>query len=256
MPPVLLLATMAFAHADDPSHHEGAETPDVRVIVDLALEGALLSRGLDPQQAFRLTAAWTEAIAAPTRARAEGRTAAWAFGATQVRFVNERVADGLIVDDDTGRQARGASDTNCTVLHSQNSAPVQLAPLDTRARQRGPADTDDNTLDMTWASGGDTNTAFVTLQPGESATVVELIPDPGTRPRRRALAKRRVQIDTHRADLRVVEDDQHAMVCLTLNQVVPTAQVPKAQPAPPSTPQSVEEEGPTTDALTVVDAAR
>jgi hypothetical protein len=238
MLPLLLLAVLAGAHAGDaPSHTDPETAPDrTPSLGDLDVESELARLGITADEAVRMSATWTDPIAPPARAVAEGRTRGWTMDETTVRVRREHLRSGEVLSD-TEAPGRRPGGTRCATLEGVMGAEVELAPIDPRGRERGLADQPERTrLAVTYVEDQSERTALVHLQPGESVTVVELVPDPDARPRRRARDRRRLSLAREDADLEVTEQDDVTEVCVTPHPRPPRAEVVKERPERPLPP--------------------
>jgi len=240
MPVLLLLASLAGAHPAPGHHHH--EQGGSRAIGDLEVESALHQYGLPVEFAARLVTSWTHGIAAPERSRAEGRIAAWNFDDTTVRVLHQRLLDAEVLGADMGSLTYPDKPV-CLSLGRAPDDPIDLLVLDPRARQRGASEEEQMSrrLAITWVEQPNQRTAMLVLRPGEQATVVELIPNRGTPPRRLARVKRSVHLTTAAVDWRLHDSDRGAEVCVAVKPVSPTARVVKGVPDLPPRPK------PTTD---------
>jgi len=225
MTPLLLLGVLAFAHGGDADHHHHI-APEDRRVGDLAVESALTRLGLEAEQAVQVSTRWMQAIPAPERSRAEGRTAGWAYGQDRAWVTERRMHDGreAMSSELTGTWR---DPTLCARMPPQADTPLTLTPLEPPVRDRGLGEqrVQDNRLDLTVAERDTDRLVLVDLEPGESATTVELVPDDDARPRRRARVRRRLSLSGHEVDLDVHETVDSREVCLSLHPQDDSVQV-------------------------------
>lgn len=221
----LLLGVLAHAHDGHEHDHPDHVHDRTGALGDLDVEGELVRLDLPREAAVRMTATWTAPIAAPLRAIEEGRAAAWDFWASTLRVTETRLVDGETVAE-AYAERRSATSETCALLDADPNVPLLLEPIDPRARDRGEAEASERAgLRVTWVDEEVQRTALVAVQPGDSVTVVELVPDAGARPRRRARQRRRIELHRANADLVVRESEDRTRVCVTPHPEVRAAEV-------------------------------
>lgn len=212
---LFLLGVPAQAHDGHEHDHPDHVHDRTGSLGDLDVEGELIRLDLPREAAVRMTATWTAPIAAPLRAVEEGRDAAWEFWASTLRVTEHRLVDGETITD-VFSERRSRSSETCARLDADPDTPMHLEPVDPRARERGDSEARERAgLRMTWVDDEVQRTALVMIQPGDSVTVVELVPDDGVRPRRRARARRRFELRRSDAELVVTESSDTTQVCVT-----------------------------------------
>jgi hypothetical protein len=213
MPFLLAFAALVYAHPAPGHHHH----PSARSPGDLEVEGALNQFGLPAQYAARMVTSWTLGIEAPAPSRAAYRHHAWGFDDTTVRVLHQRLLDAEILAADVATTQNPERPT-CMTLGRAPTGPVDLLVLDPRARQRGPGEEEvmQRRLAVTWVDAPEQRTALLRLDPGEHATVIELVPDPSTPPRKRAHKRRRVHLSTSAVDWVMHDSEGVSEVCVVL----------------------------------------
>ncbi|MFK7931238.1 MAG: hypothetical protein AB8H79_23850 [Myxococcota bacterium] len=230
--PSLLLLAMAAAHAVDPPLAPTPERHDVRV--DLQVEAALARLKLPTTAVHTTTLRWTPAIAAPQRARAEGRTLAWEFNRAELH-IEERTEQGAVAR--SVARSKTALDPACSSVSAPTSAPWALTPLGQPIQPRGEMESQEreSSAGITYAQDGDSTRIFIRLDPGESATAVEILDRPA-RARNRAQRRRRLTLDLSHGRVEWDETDAGTGLCVS-PRTPPPARRPQPSTPIPLAPQ-------------------
>lgn len=224
--PLLILVGLAATMAGEPPvAAEDASAPKRWRAGDLEIEGTLTRLGVAPDQATQISAEWLPPIAAPERARREERDAGWEYDVARVWVSTRRLDSGR---DIARSEAAGTwrRPDPCAPLELEGGGPTRLKVVAPPTRRLPSAiDVNERRRSMTLARTEEERLALVGLEAGESATLVELVPDEGTPPRRRARTRRQLSVEGRDARLALRDGTEGPSLCVHLEPPPETVEV-------------------------------
>lgn len=207
----------AAPEAPEPATAEATEdTLRQRQAGDLVMEGVLATLGIAPENAVELSTEWLPAISAPKRAQLEQRSRGWDFDVARVWVTERSVHTGevLLKSEASGNLLRAdpCAELQPVALQRTELQPLPPAPTDEQAKQ----DLDTHRSSITMAPTESERIMFLTLQPGESALLVEVIPNEGVKRRGKAKVAKRLSMDVDEASISLKEQQESRDLCVNL----------------------------------------
>lgn len=221
---LFLLAGLTVAMAGEPTRAP-EDRPARRQVGDLAVEGTLVRLGLEGEPVRQVHAEWLPAMQAPTRSRSEGRELGWDFDVPRVWVVERDLSDGSTSKTEAAGSWRRASP--CAALRDRPEVPMalQYVPPPIRATE-DPLAMNERRRSLTVADTRDRSVFMVGLEPGESATIVEIEPVEGRRRSRRGRKDRlhsKLSIESEDAELAIREGEDGRQMCVDIRPTPPPA---------------------------------